>query len=47
MRFYTLKAGCVGNAKRLDEYKRMGICVSPQMTLAPDPAPRRSRKKTV
>jgi predicted ABC-type ATPase len=42
----VLEASRVATAKMLDFYKRMGIRVTPQMTLAPDPAPRR-RKKSV
>ena len=40
----VLEAGRVSTAKMLDYYKRMGIRVTPQMTLAPDPPPRRRRK---
>jgi predicted ABC-type ATPase len=39
-----LEAGRVATAKMLDYYKRMGIRVTPQMTLAPEPK-KRSRKK--
>ncbi|MES2705568.1 MAG: AAA family ATPase [Verrucomicrobiota bacterium] len=42
----VLEAGRVSTAKMLDYYKRMGIRVTPQMTLAPEPKPRR-RTKTV
>jgi hypothetical protein len=42
----VLEASRVATAKMLDYYKRMGIHVTPQMTLAPGPAPRR-RKKSV
>lgn len=40
----VLEASRVATAKMLDYYKRMGIRVTPQMTLAPEPK-RRSRKK--
>jgi hypothetical protein len=40
----VLEAGRVATAKMLDYYKRMGIRVTPQMTLAPEPK-KRSRKK--
>lgn len=40
----VLEAGRVATAKMLDYYKRMGIRVTPEMTLAPEPK-RRSRKK--
>lgn len=40
-----LEAGRVATEKMLDYYKRMGIKVTPQMTLAPEPK-RRSRKTT-
>lgn len=38
-----LEAGRVATAKMLDYYKRMGIKVTPQMTLAPE-RPKRARK---
>jgi predicted ABC-type ATPase len=37
----VLEAGRVATEKMLDYYKRMGIRVTPQMTLAPEPKPRR------
>jgi predicted ABC-type ATPase len=40
----VLEAGRVATAKMLDYYKRMGIRVTPEMTLAPEPK-RRARKK--
>ena len=40
-----LEAGRRATAKMLDYYKRMGIRVTPQMTLAPEPA-KRVRKKS-
>jgi predicted ABC-type ATPase len=40
----VLEASRVATAKMLDYYKRMGIRVTPEMTLAPEPK-RRSRKK--
>lgn len=39
-----LEAGRVATAKMLDYYKRMGIKVTPQMTLAPE-KPKRIRRK--
>ncbi len=39
-----LEAGRVATAKMLDYYKRMGIKVTPQMTLAPE-KPKRTRRK--
>jgi len=41
----VLEASRVATEKMLDYYKRMGIKVTPQMTLAPEPK-RRSRKTT-
>lgn len=41
----VLEAGRVSTAKMLDFYKRMGIRVTPQMTLAPEPKPRRPRTR--
>ena len=40
----VLEAGRVATAKMLDYYKRMGIRVTPEMTLAPEPE-RRTRRK--
>lgn len=40
-----LEASRAATAKMLDFYKRMGIRVTPEMTLAPEPK-RRSRRKT-
>jgi len=40
-----LEAGRVATEKMLDYYKRMGIRVTPEMTLAPEPK-KRSRKKS-
>ncbi len=40
----VLEAGRVATEKMLDYYKRMGIRVTPEMTLAPEPV-RRPRKK--
>jgi len=40
----VLEASRAATTKMLDYYKRMGIRVTPQMTLAPEPAPRRRRK---
>lgn len=40
----VLEAGRVATEKRLDYYRRMGIRVTPEMTLAPEPK-RRVRKK--
>lgn len=40
-----LEAGRVATEKMLDYYKRMGIEVTPQMTLAPE-KPKRMRRKT-
>lgn len=39
----VLEASRVATEKMLDYYKRMGIRVTPQMTLAPDPKPRRRK----
>jgi hypothetical protein len=36
----VLEAGRVATEKMLDYYKRMGIKVTPQMTLAPEPKKR-------
>jgi predicted ABC-type ATPase len=41
----VLEASRVATAKMLDYYKRMGIRVTPEMTLAPEPK-RRTKKKT-
>ena len=41
----VLEAGRVATEKMLDYYKRMGIKVTPQMTLAPE-KPKRVRRKT-
>ena len=41
----VLEASRVATAKMLDYYKRMGIRVTPQMTLAPEPK-KRARKST-
>ena len=43
----VLEAGRVATAKMLDYYKRMGIKVTPQMTLAPERKPRASKVKSV
>ncbi|HEX2748369.1 MAG TPA: AAA family ATPase [Verrucomicrobiales bacterium] len=40
-----LEAGRAATAKMLDFYKRMGIRVTPQMTLAPEPKKRRTLNK--
>ncbi len=40
----VLESSRVATAKMLDFYKRMGIRVTPWMTLAPEPAPRRRKK---
>jgi hypothetical protein len=40
----VLEASRVATAKMLDYYKRMGIRVTPEMTLAPEPK-RRAKKK--
>jgi ribosomal protein L16/L10AE len=40
----VLEASRVATEKMLDKYKRMGIRVTPQMTLAPEPK-KRARKK--
>lgn len=40
----VLEASRVATEKMLDYYKRMGIRVTPEMTLAPEPK-KRSRKK--
>ena len=40
-------AGRVATAKMLDYYKRMGIKVTPQMTLAPERKPRARKVKSV
>lgn len=42
----VLEASRVATAKMLDYYKRMGIRVTPEMTLAPEPK-RRAKKKAV
>lgn len=42
----VLEAGRVATEKMLDYYKRMGIRVTPQMTLAPEPK-KRARKAKV
>jgi hypothetical protein len=42
----VLEAGRVATEKMLDYYKRMGIKVTPQMTLAPE-KPKRVRRKAV
>jgi predicted ABC-type ATPase len=42
----VLEASRIATAKMLDLYKRMGIKVTPEMTLAPEPAPRSRKKKT-
>ncbi len=42
-----LEAGRVATAKMLDYYKRMGIKVTPQMTLAPERKPRARKVKSV
>ena len=41
----VLEAGRVSTEKMLDYYRRMGIKVTPQMTLAPE-KPRRARRKS-
>jgi predicted ABC-type ATPase len=41
----VLEAGRVATEKMLDYYKRMGIRVTPEMTLAPE-KPKRTRRKT-
>jgi predicted metal-dependent peptidase len=41
----VLEASRAATTKMLDYYKRMGIRVTPQMTLAPEPAPRPRRSK--
>lgn len=40
----VLEASKAATAKMLDFYKRMGVRVTPQMTLAPEPKPRRRAK---
>jgi hypothetical protein len=40
-----LEAGRVATAKMVDFYKRMGIKVTPEMTLAPEPKKRSAKKK--
>ncbi len=40
-----LEAGRAATAKMLDFYKRMGIRVTPQMTLAPEPKKRVRKAK--
>ncbi len=40
----VLEASRVATAKMLDYYKRMGIRVTPEMTLAPEPKRRRRKK---
>lgn len=42
----VLEAGRTATEKMLDYYKRMGIRVTPQMTLAPEPKSRRRTGKT-
>jgi len=39
-----LEASRVATEKMLDYYKRMGIKVTPQMTLAPEEKPKRARR---
>jgi hypothetical protein len=41
----VLEAGQAATAKMLDFYKRMGIRVTPEMTLAPEPKRRPRRKR--
>ena len=41
----VLEAGRVATEKMLDYYKRMGIRVTPQMTLAPEPKKRVRKAK--
>ncbi len=41
-----LEAGRAATAKMLDFYKRMGIRVTPQMTLAPEPKKREPSKRS-
>ena len=41
----VLEAGRVATEKMLDYYKRMGIKVTPEMTLAPEPKKRTGKKK--
>ena len=41
----VLEAGRVATEKMLDYYKRMGIKVTPQMTLAPEPKKRARKTK--
>ncbi len=43
----VLEASRVATAKMLDYYKRMGIKVTPQMTLAPERKPRARKAKSV
>ena len=40
------EASRAATEKMLDSYKRMGIRVTPWMTLAPEPKPRRRKKST-
>ena len=40
----VLEASRVATEKMLDHYKRMGIKVTPQMTLAPEEKPKRARR---
>jgi hypothetical protein len=40
-----IEAGRAATAKMLDFYKRMGIRVTPQMTLAPEPKKRARKAK--
>lgn len=40
-----LEAGRRATAKMLDYYRRMGIRVTPQMTLAPEPKKRAAKRK--
>jgi hypothetical protein len=41
----VLEASRVATEKMLDYYRRMGIRVTPQMTLAPDPEPKPKRRR--
>lgn len=41
----VLEASRVATAKMLDDYKRTGILVTPQMTLAPEPKKRVRKEK--
>ena len=40
-----LEAGRVAPAKMVDYYKRMGIRVTPEMTLAPEPERKKPAKR--